>query len=343
MSTNKDNNLKICFPLVECGSGSDVWTYNLADSLTKNGVSVEIQKYPHFYQYVPWLLKKNFKTDADIIHTNSWNGFVFKQKNKPLFVTEHLVVHNRELDKFKSVPQRIFHKLLVKYFEKLSFDRADEITAVSHYAAKEVFSIFKKKCVPVHNGVSDDVFYRKKLENELIPNTSDKIKLLYVGNQTERKGFDLLEKIMERLDDRFVLLTTAGLRTKAKKLVSSKIISIGKLNQSQLNEYYNYCDIFLFPSRMEGFGLTAVEAMFCAKPVISHNVSSLPELVPQQEFLCNLNCIDSFVEKIENLSSNSDLRERIGKQNFQFATEHFRIEKMTQRYIELYHNILHRF
>ena len=343
MRFNNNNNLKICFPLVECGSGSDVWTYNIAKSLSEKGLKVEIRKYPHFYQYVPWLIKRNFKTDADIIHTNSWNGFAFKQINKPLVVTEHLVVHNKNLDKYKSLPQKTFHKFLVRNFEKSSFDCADAITAVSHYAAREVDNIFQKKCVPIHNGVSTDVFYRKKVNSELVPNVSDKIKLLYVGNQTERKGFDLLEKIIEKLDDRFILLTTAGLRTKARKRVSPKIVPIGKLSQKQLNEFYNYCDIFLFPSRMEGFGLTAVEAMLCAKPVVTHNISSLPEIVPQRELLCDLDCVDSFVEKIEKLSLNSEFRDKIGRQNFNFASENFLIDNMTERYVELYHDVLKRF
>jgi glycosyltransferase involved in cell wall biosynthesis len=42
--------------------------------------------------------------------------------------------------------------------------------------------------------------------------------------------------------------------------------------------WYNAADLFVYPSRFEGFGLPVLEAMACRTPVVTTNVSSLPEV-----------------------------------------------------------------
>jgi glycosyltransferase involved in cell wall biosynthesis len=57
------------------------------------------------------------------------------------------------------------------------------------------------------------------------------------------------------------------------------VIFTGFVPESMLPLYYNTADLFVFPSRIEGFGLPPLEAMACGCPVISSNTSSLPEVV----------------------------------------------------------------
>ena len=54
---------------------------------------------------------------------------------------------------------------------------------------------------------------------------------------------------------------------------------IGHVSDDELVRLYNLCELFVFPSWHEGFGLPALEAMACGAPVIAANASSLPELV----------------------------------------------------------------
>jgi len=82
-------------------------------------------------------------------------------------------------------------------------------------------------------------------------------------------------------------------------------------------DYYNLADLLLFPSSMEGFGLTVAEAMSCELPVVASDRGSLPELVPDGEggFLCDPANRDSFVRSVLHLLSDAGLREKFGRAN----------------------------
>ena len=63
------------------------------------------------------------------------------------------------------------------------------------------------------------------------------------------------------------------------KYDKSKIILTGYIKENDLNKYYSNALCFIYPSLYEGFGLPVLEAMQCGCPVITSNVSSLPEVI----------------------------------------------------------------
>jgi len=60
--------------------------------------------------------------------------------------------------------------------------------------------------------------------------------------------------------------------------VAQEIILPGYVRRAELPFWYSAADAFVYPSLYEGFGLPVLEAMACGAPVITSNVSSLPEL-----------------------------------------------------------------
>ena len=82
---------------------------------------------------------------------------------------------------------------------------------------------------------------------------------------------------MEKLDDSFELYYTSGFRT-AKVFNQTRMVPLGRLNEKELINEYQKCDILLFPSRLEGFGYSVAEAMACGKPVITTNKFIRPPL-----------------------------------------------------------------
>ena len=131
---------------------------------------------------------------------------------------------------------------------------------------------------------------------------------------------------------------------RTKKILKNRIGNLkplGKLRERGLVEQYNRADIILFPTRREGFGYLAVEGMACGKPIIATNCSSLPELVDDGKggFLCEIDNVDDFVEKIRILGDSPELRRQMGGYNRQKVLEKFTMKQMVERYIQIYQEV----
>ncbi|MFM6618980.1 MAG: glycosyltransferase, partial [Dolichospermum sp.] len=89
------------------------------------------------------------------------------------------------------------------------------------------------------------------------------------------------------------------------------ILDFGTPDQSILIQLYNAADILLAPSLYEGFGLTILEAMACGLPVITSNVSSLPEVVDHAAVIVSPLDISAISQAIVNLQQNSLYRQNL--------------------------------
>lgn len=132
---------------------------------------------------------------------------------------------------------------------------------------------YKERIRVIYNGV-DTVRFRpaKKLR-------SRKIRVLFSGDLTRRKGADLLPLIAERLGKGIEIVYTQRLQPRTLSFHTANLRSIGRIPHQDMPGVYSAADILLFPSVREGFGLAAAEAMACGLPVVATDCSSLPELI----------------------------------------------------------------
>jgi glycosyltransferase involved in cell wall biosynthesis len=91
-------------------------------------------------------------------------------------------------------------------------------------------------------------------------------------------------------------------------LKKADVCFTGYVSEDDLIALYNTCKLFIFPSLHEGFGLPALEAMSCGKPVIASNTSSLPEVLGNPEALFDPYSIESITAKMEEVLDNDTLR-----------------------------------
>jgi glycosyltransferase involved in cell wall biosynthesis len=332
--------VKIWFPTIRAGSGGDVYVSRLASALRKKDISVEISWFDRRFEFLPSLLQgKRPPTGTDIIHANSWNAFAFKRKNIPLVVTEHHCVIDPTLHVHKSLYQSIYHKNVIKHFEQASFRRAQKIIAVSKYTANSLQRTFGLSDAEViYNWVDTERF----APSSTFRNHDDKFRLLFVGNQSIRKGWDTIVRIMQVLDDDFQLAATTGLGERDRIETSTNILQLGRLSNDELVKAYQDCDALLFPSKYEGFGYAALEAMACGKPVIASDNSALPEVVSDGTtgFLCPPNDIDCFVSACKKLRADKTLRLELGKNARDRVLNDFLEEDLVRRYISVYKQLL---
>jgi glycosyltransferase involved in cell wall biosynthesis len=94
---------------------------------------------------------------------------------------------------------------------------------------------------------------------------------------------------------------------------------LSEVPESLLQNLYAACNIFVFPTLFEGFGLPVLEAMVCAKPIVSTNICSIPEvsngfgiLVPPKNFT-------ALADAINILLNDENLRRKVGHLAWQKA------------------------
>jgi glycosyltransferase involved in cell wall biosynthesis len=274
------------------------------------------------------------------VQSNSWNGFAFKNE-VPLVVTEHHVVHDSAYNPYRTLPQKAYHRWIYRC-ERKSFDVADAVTCVSQYTQKKLEESFGlTDSQVIYNGIDTTIFKPIEQITDSWDIPREKTVLFFAGNLSRRKGADLLVPIMKHLGENYILLLATGQR-ETSFLGMKNIINIGYQDLQHLVMAYNRCDIFLSASRLEGFGLSVAEAMACGKPVVATNGSSLPELVVDRKggFLCRMDDVKDFSDKIRKLAADERLRYDMGAFNRERVEEIFSIEKMTENYLALYHSLL---
>lgn len=110
---------------------------------------------------------------------------------------------------------------------------------------------------------------------------------------------------------------------------------LGWVDEEDLIGLYNLADVYCQPSFYEGFGLQVLEAMACGCPVVTSNVSSLPEIAGDAALLVDPSSVDEIAKALTDLLNNRALRctmvERGLKQVMKFSWQ-----KTTQRTVEVY-------
>ena len=99
-------------------------------------------------------------------------------------------------------------------------------------------------------------------------------------------------------------------------------------------------DIFVVPSRWEGFGRVAVEAMLAGVPVISSDVGGLPEVVGDAGLLVDVDDVDGLAEAIGRLAGSGDLRTALGERGRRRAEKLFDNERMVKEVGAVYRTVL---
>ena len=97
----------------------------------------------------------------------------------------------------------------------------------------------------------------------------------------------------------------------------------GTAPQEALPLYYSAADVCVVPSYYESFGLVALEAMACGTPVVAARVGGLASLVQHGRtgYLVSWHCPEPYVNALEALLANPDLREAMGRAAHQAAQE----------------------
>ena len=120
--------------------------------------------------------------------------------------------------------------------------------------------------------------------------------------------------------------------------IADRIRFLGFVSDTELLHLYNACDVFVFPSFYEGFGMPALEAMACGRAVVCSSTSALPEVVDGAALLFDPYSVDEMVRAIADLLLDPELRARMERLGLQRAA-HFSWQNAAQKTLEVYHAV----
>ena len=334
--------LTIWLPAVRAGSGADVFTERLAVALGRRGLNAIITWFPHWMELAPDA--RRFATPpagVDIIHANSAYAFAFKRKGIPLVITEHHYILDPAYRPYKSLAQQIYHRSLIGRCLRRSYAVADAITTDSCFTAdvlSRVLGVTVTKTIPLW--VDYAVFSPGSSTRAMKGQRN--FRLLYVGNASKRKGADVIPLLAQRLDAGFEIRCTAGLRARRQGAERDNVTLLGRLTQDQLISEYRDCDAVLVPSRYEGFGYSALEAMACAKPVVGFRCSAIEEVVVEDgtALLCNIDDMDMLEANCRRLAQDQAMVRQFGTAGRERAVSAFSEARAIDAYLELYRSLL---
>ncbi|EZH81606.1 glycosyl transferase family 1 [Ectopseudomonas composti] len=188
----------------------------------------------------------------------------------------------------------------------------------------------------IYNGIDTEKF---KPENH--PRQTDEcFRLLYVGSWMTRKGVDLLAPIMRELGEDFELRYTGGATaTQDKPDMPKNMHDIGRLQgDAAIVSAMQDVDVLLFPSRSEGFGLVAAEAMACGLPVIAFSDTCLEEIVQDGVTgrLLPLGDVHATAEAVREIARSSTSRNVMSVAARNRAVSRFGLPAMLDAYLNAY-------
>lgn len=164
------------------------------------------------------------------------------------------------------------------------------------------------------------------------------------GPKDLRKGFDLFEKLIEVIANKYYdfEILTFGKENKFNFLKKITIRNLGIIeNKHKLAIIYSASDLMIVPSRLESFGQTASEAQSCGTPVIAFNTSGLKDIVEDGEtgYLIEKYNYKKMAEKVIELFNNKPKLDYLGKEARENALKKFSQEIIAKKYIKLYKRI----
>lgn len=248
---------------------------------------------------------------------------------------------------------------LAAYLRKVvpeAIKAADIVATISHEVSRTLidhFQIPQEKLVVIPPGVGKS--FHRITDPIILDATRHKFALkhplvLAVGTLEPRKNHMGLIKAFYQAQKKKngpAMLAIAGgkgwLYEETMHLVDElkldkKVRFLGRVSDLELITLYSMADLFAFPSFFEGFGMPPLEAMACGTPVITSNVSSLPEFASDAAFLVNPHNTDEIAQAISRLLEDKQLHRELQEKGYQRARE-YTWERSAQKMLHVYQQI----
>lgn len=285
---------------------------------------------------------KNFQPDILHAHYASSYGLLGALSGFHPFV---LSVWGSDVYTF---PRKSFlHKKVLKY----NLHKADHILSTSHAMAKETSLYTNKNIIVTPFGVDVSVFKPMTVspqfqKGDIVIGTVKSLKPVYRIDILIH-AFKYVYDNNKELPLKLLIVGEGPLKNELTKKVyklrlEDNVVFAGKIEHSSVPQYQNLMDIIVIVSDSESFGVSAIEAMACCKPVIVSDVGGLPEVVQHDEtgLVVKSNSPEMTAQAIQKLIDAPKLRRKMGQQGRRRVSRYYNWDKNVDQMIEIYTNSL---
>ncbi len=298
------------------------------------------------------------KEKCDILHCTS-NTAPLKIKI-PMVVTIHDIIYLENLSIFKKggTWYQKLGNMYRRWIVPIIANNAKKIITVSEFEKKRINKFFNfdeknKKLFAIYNGfgkhfesIDDKVFLEKIKKKYNLP----KKFFFFLGNTDPKKNITGVLKaynlFLQKSKEKISLVILDFKKNELKKILKeinaeNLIQNINLLDyvpNTELPGIYNLCEIFLYPSLRESFGIPILEAMACGAPVITSNTSSMPEISKDASILINPYKFEEITDAIFHILENENLKNIKIKKGLE-RIKLFSWNNMAKKVLSLYETI----
>ena len=357
--------------------GMETVIYDIAECLNKSGIECDVLCSNSAYEYKEEIINgyKVFrtKTFGNYFSTSITPQMIFKLRD---IISEYDIIHVHLPDPmanlslfFANIKNKkivihwhsdiIKQKYLLKLYEPLQkwlLNKADKIIATTpkYMEESKYLKNYKEKCVVIPIGIDENRLNSDPvILNKLKKKYRNKKIIFSLGRLSYYKGFEYLINSAKYLDDSYMILIGGDgeLKNKLQKIIDNeklndKVELLGKIAQSELGSYFQFCNVFCLPSiaKSEAFGVAQIEAMRFGKPIVATKIKgSGVDWVNQHgvtglnvDFMNSKQLAQAFIDILKNDILYNKLKEG-AKTRF---INNFKRSKMVSLIIKLYNELL---
>lgn len=308
-----------------------------------------IEKYINFLKRqfndqfaLPCFLKKN---KVDLYHATRNTGVPFFSP-VPVVVTIHdIIPHVFSQHYLNNILEKIYYEIAIR----ISIHRSAKILTISNFSKQELIKHYKVtpnkiEVIPL----ACNAAFRKITDSKHLQSIREKYSLhdnyiLAIGGSEYRKNIErLIHVYNNNFDEKYKLIVIGGKWRNVdlpEKYTSENIRFLTNIPEEDLIAIYNMSEVFVFPSFYEGFGIPVLEGMACGVPVVTSNVSSMPEVGGDAAVYFDPFDEKDMAEKIATVLDDSRLREQLIAKGFDQCKK-FSWEKCCRATLEVYREII---
>jgi len=291
--------------------------------------------------------------DADVVHTHSpppltsyYAAKASSRKHLPFVITYHCDI---EVPSFLGPLIESVYRHTLEYY---TIRRANRIivTTATYAATSRAVWAYNPAVIP--NAV-DLQRYRPENDGRAIRARhgirEGESVVLFVGRMVSHKGIENLVEAARSVAYAKFLLVGGGpelesMRRLAVRLgVSERVIFTGQVSGEELPSYFAACDVFVLPSvsRLEAFGIVALEAMASGKPVVVSDIPGVREVIAdgKEGLLADPVGADDLAGKIRILLADDRKRSVMGRAGRQTVERNFSVERVVDRIEQVYRGL----